>query len=147
MLTELNNTLQVIIKDFLALKVSLAVRKTVLVSFNHHENYFLILIWAFKEILQEALFKNFLHFSILVIVLSFHIISIFILVLPNLLIFFFLYIFPLLFSRWVIINCVIFTLLLYFIVIIFDEWGWSLFFLFSFFSVIFHFNFETVSWL
>jgi hypothetical protein len=147
LLTELNNTLQVIIKDFLALKVSLAVRKTVLVSFNHHENYFLILIWAFKEILQEALFKNFLHFSILVIVLSFHVISIFILVLPNLLIFFFLYIFPLLFSRWIIINCVIFTLLLHFIVIIFDEWGWSLFFLFSFFSVIFHFNFETVSWL
>jgi len=105
-LTELNNTLQVIIKNFLAFEISFTIRKTILISFNHHENDFLILIWTLKEILQESLFKNFLHFSIFVIILTFHIISIFILILILLLLFNFLWIFFLLFSRWIIINSI-----------------------------------------
>lgn len=149
-MTELNNTLQVIIKNFLAFEISFTIRKTILISFNHHENDFLILIWTLKEILQESLFKNFLHFSIFVIILTFHIISIFILILILLLLFNFLWIFFLLFSRWIIINSIIFTLLLNFIVIILNKRRRCI--VLFYIPVVFvinllflHFNFITVS--
>ena len=117
--TKLDDALQVIIKNFLAFKISFTIRKSILISFNHHENNFLILVWTLEEILQEALFKDFLHFCNFIIILTFHIVCIFILVLILLLLFRFIFFF--FFARRIIINGIVFALsLLNFVIIILD---------------------------
>ena len=132
-MTKLDDTLQVIIENLLAVKISFTVRKTLLVSFNHHKNYFLVLVWAFEKVLKETLFKNFLHFSIVVVILFIFTIRVFILVLILFLMFISLFLL-FFFTGWVVINRIVFALsLLNFIIIVFDQWGWSLFLLWFFF--------------
>jgi hypothetical protein len=51
LLTEFDNALKIVVEDLLGVHIKLTLAETFLVSFNHHENYFLILIRAFEEVL------------------------------------------------------------------------------------------------
>lgn len=115
LLTKLNNALQVIIENFLTFKISFAIWQSLLISLNHHEYNLLVLIRAFKEILQESLIKNFLHFCIIIVIMTFHIFRILLLIFLNMM-------FTFIFFSWsVFIDCIILTLLLNLIIVIFYQ--------------------------
>lgn len=59
LLAELNNALQIVIKNVSIIKIQIWLTKSFLVTFDHHKYNFLIVIWTFEEIRQIALFLNF----------------------------------------------------------------------------------------
>lgn len=60
LLAEFDNTLQIVVKQILRIKIELIFTQWILISLDHHENNLLVLVWAFEEILEVTLLLNFI---------------------------------------------------------------------------------------
>ena len=58
MLTEFNNTLQIVIEKVLRFEIKFIFLEAILVSFHHHENDLLVLVRTFEEVLEVTLLLN-----------------------------------------------------------------------------------------
>jgi len=63
-LAELNDALQIEVKDVCVLKIQFALLQAVLVALDHHEDHLLVSARALEEVLKESLFLD-LFFSLL----------------------------------------------------------------------------------
>ena len=61
LLTELNDTVKIVVEQFFIFDVQFTFAKGVLVSFVHVENDLLVGVWALEEIGYVALLLNELH--------------------------------------------------------------------------------------